>query len=111
MSALSDAQSTFYSSLSQDSMIYLYSRYSLLTLIELNFMAQDAQASGLTNRALYIKQLRTWLMSVLSYYNSVNNSISGAADISTLSPIAWNFSSFNSSDPLITISGALAITN
>jgi hypothetical protein len=109
---LAEQQATMIASILANAEVYVLSHYDIFTLQSCFLLMQNAQSHGLTNRAAYIGQLNTWFMSVLTYVGTTQAAISAAADQPTLSAIAWNFpSNFDSTDPAITIAGALAINN
>ena len=85
------------------------SKYTLFRQQFFQALFTEAIALGLTNRTMYIKELLDWCKSVVEYTNTLDDELEGmtsAVDIEHFEP---DFSTFEESDPQVTIKGALAI--
>jgi hypothetical protein len=92
---------------------FVQSQYDLFTLQSMFILGQVAQAQHLVNRAAYIAQLSTWFISVLTEVASLEDQVNAAQSDSDLAAIVFDptYSAFIATNPLVTISGALAIPN
>jgi hypothetical protein len=111
--ALIPQQQAMQVGIANDAMNYILTRYPQFCLQSFFLMKQYADANSLLNRSAYIAQLTSWYETIIVYVGGIQGSIASAPDQSTLSAVSWDpsFSSFTSTDPLITLAGALAITN
>ena len=69
----------------------------------------EAVALGLTNRVTYIKGLLDWCKSVVEYTNTLDDQLETMTSAQEIGALFPDFSSFEESDPEVTIKGALAI--
>ena len=104
-------QATMTAGISSQAMAYVSSRYDLFTLQAMFLLLQNAKQNDLPNRATYIEQLQTWYLSVLVYVAEIQSDIAAASSDSGLSMVTWDFSAFTSSDPAVTLVGALLINS
>lgn len=95
----------------RDMLSYVNGKYDPTTFAILNSLDADALDSGLTNRAAYIDDMRDWIISLIQQQDTYGAAIDACTTWEAIEAIVWDFSSFESSDPGITPSGALAITD
>jgi hypothetical protein len=69
----------------------------------------EAIALGLTNRTAYIQELLDWCKSVVGYTNALDDELVNIVSAKDIDEFSSDFSSFEDTDPQITIKGALAI--
>ena len=69
----------------------------------------EAIALGLTNRTAYIQQLLDWCKSVVTYTNTLDDELANIVSAQEIDEFSSDFSSFEDTDPQVTVKGALAI--
>ena len=72
-------------------------------------LGEEARNDGLTNRAAYINQLLTWVKTVVVQAIVYGDEIDAETDINTIANYATDYSSFDATNPNITIKAALEI--
>ena len=72
-------------------------------------LAEEARNSGLTNRLSYINQMFTWVKTIVAAVMSAEDMIDAAMTIEEILSINLNTEVFASTDPEITVRGAMAI--
>ena len=72
-------------------------------------LAEEARNSGLTNRLSYINQMFTWVKTIVAAVMAAEDMIDAAMTIEEINSINLNTEVFASTDPEITIRGAMAI--
>ena len=72
-------------------------------------LAEEARNDGLTNRAAYINQLLAWVKTVVAQTIVYGDEIDAETDIDALTNYTADFSSFDATNPNVTIKAALAI--
>lgn len=100
--------------LDEVTMGYAHSRYPAHDLDFYNGLLTDAVATALTNRAAYVGQVLTFLMSIsLGYFDVKKEAINAAADEAAVEAVTFSIAeceaTFDGTDPLCTIAGAVAI--
>lgn len=85
------------------------SKYPSSVMSGLAAMYADSLASGMENRAAYIKTLLTWGLTVSVAYESVKTEVNAMSNVSTVNAFTWNTSELSSEDPVVSITAALAI--
>ncbi len=91
--------------------VYGIEHYSEVDEMRLSVRLEEAHRLGLTNRAAYITTAMTWRDSVLSEYGARAATIFAATTIEAIEAVSMDFSSFDVSDPGVTLTVALGITN
>ena len=72
-------------------------------------LAEEARNSGLTNRLAYITQMFTWVKTIVAAVMAAEDMIDAAMTIEEILSINLNTEVFASTDPEITVRGAMAI--
>ena len=72
-------------------------------------LAEEARNSGLTNRLSYINQMFTWVKTIVAAVMAAEDMIDAAMTIEEINSINLNTEVFASTDPEITVRGAMAI--
>lgn len=90
---------------------FINNRYDLPTRINFLTMYLNATKNSLTNRLIYLDQLMTWATAVIAYSAAFQTTVAAGADAATIAAINWNFSTLETSDPLLTLGAAIAISN
>ena len=72
-------------------------------------LAEEARNSGLTNRLAYINQMFTWVKTIVAAVMAAEDMIDAAMTIEEINSINLNTEVFASTDPEITVRGAMAI--
>jgi hypothetical protein len=72
-------------------------------------LAEEARNDGLTNRAAYINQLLAWVKTVVAQTIVYGDAIDAETDIDTITNYTADYSSFDATNPNVTIKAALAI--
>ena len=72
-------------------------------------LSQEARGNDLTNRLAYINQLMTWVITVVEATIVAENSLDALTDTASINTAVLDLSSFEATDPEITIQAALAI--
>lgn len=72
-------------------------------------LAEEARNSGLTNRLAYINQLFTWVKTIVAAVMAAEDMIDAEMTIEEINSINLNTEVFASTDPEITVRGAMAI--
>ncbi len=95
-----------------ESEFYINGKYSTNIQITLNMLLQEAIRLGLSNREDYLDDWKDWIKSIENYTDSKLTDMEEATSLTELNAITWNFSeTFDSTDPEVTIRGALSITD
>lgn len=106
---LQEARKSRSESIGEMASAFINSKYTLFRQQFFQALFTEAIALGLTNRTAYIKSLLDWCKSVVLYTSSLDDeleTITSAVDIENFEP---DFSTFEETDPQVTIKGALAI--
>ena len=91
---------------------YIIARYDEDTQSSLAFLYERAIALGKTNRAAHIAPAIDWVFeSVLTYFYARKSAMAATTTQAELDAESWDYSTFDASDPLVTIESALAITD
>ncbi len=85
--------------------------YGLSSEMRLKDLYDRAVAGGLTNRAAYIGQVLVWQETLLGDYMTKVAAINAAATVDAVAAVTWDFSTHDATDPLVTVTGALAIAD
>lgn len=85
-----------------------YPRYAQDTLFLLYRLANK---TGLTNRANYISQMDMWAADVLSEYMYRSSLLPSQTTLAALEAVELDLEEFDDSDPLVSTTGALQITD
>ena len=72
-------------------------------------LAEEARNSGLTNRLAYINQMFTWVKTIVAAVMAAEDMIDAVMTIEEINSINLNTEVFASTDPEITVRGAMAI--
>tara|TARA_R110000824_G_scaffold9415_10_gene42199 strand:- start:11617 stop:12120 length:504 start_codon:yes stop_codon:yes gene_type:complete len=72
-------------------------------------LAEEARNSGLTNRVAYINQMLTWVKTVVAAVLAAEDMVDSYDTVEEIKSTALNTEVFASTDPEITIRGAMAI--
>jgi len=72
-------------------------------------LAEEARNSGLTNRVAYINQMFTWVKTIVAAVMAAEDMIDAVMTIEEINSINLNTEVFASTDPEITVRGAMAI--
>lgn len=72
-------------------------------------LAEEARNTGLTNRAAYINQMLTWVKTVVAAVLAAEDMIDSYDTVEEIESTALNTEVFASTDPEITVRGAMAI--
>jgi hypothetical protein len=72
-------------------------------------LSAEARGDGLTNRVNYINQLLTWAKTIVSYTITQGNTLDLETNPDTIISFSPDFSSFDVTNPNITIQAALEI--
>jgi len=72
-------------------------------------LAEEARNSGLTNRAAYVNQVLVWIKTIVAAVIAVEDMIDAVMTIEEINSINLNTEVFASTDPEITVRGAMAI--
>jgi len=88
---------------------FIQSRYPAHKQQFFQALFTEAIALGLTNRIAYIKQLLDWCKAVVGYTSTLDDELVNIVSARGIDEFSSDFSSFEDTDPQITIKGALAI--
>ena len=77
----------------------------------LYFRINEAARKGLTNRETHIQTAISWSDTVIAEWVGRNIALSAATTYAEAMAVSLDFSSFDASDPGVTVSSALAITD
>ena len=72
-------------------------------------LAEEARNSGLTNRVAYINQMLTWVKTIVAAVLAVEDMMNSYNTVEEIKSTSLNTEVFASTDPEITIRGAMAI--
>jgi len=91
---------------------YIFARYDENTQMSLGFLYKRAVETGKTNRAAHIAPAIDWVLeTVLTYFYARKAAICATTNQTGLDAESWDFSTYDASDPEVTIESALAITD
>jgi hypothetical protein len=91
---------------------YIIARYDEDTQSSLSFLYERAIATGKTNRAAHIAPAIDWVFeSVLTYFYARKAAMAATTTQAELDAESWDYSTYDASDPVVTIESALAITD
>lgn len=96
-------------SLSKKAADFIESKYPPHKQQMLQALLTEAVFDGKTNRVNYIKQLLSWVKSVVAFIAAIESQLETADTIKEVVSIKANFDAFEETDPQITISEALKI--
>ena len=88
---------------------FIQSRYPTHKQQFFQALFTEAIALGLTNRIAYIQQLLDWCKGVVAYTSTLDDELENIVSAKDIDEFASDFSSFEDTDPEVTIKGALAI--
>ena len=95
----------------RDMHAYIEGKYPSVVFNMLNNLDSDAVNSDLVNRMTYIDDMRDWFISLHTQRDTHDTAIAACTTLEAIEAVVWDFSSFDASDPAITVKGALAITD
>ena len=72
-------------------------------------LSEEARNTGLTNRLAYINQLFTWVKTIVAAVMAAEDMVDAAMTIEEINSINLNTEVFASTDPEITVRGAMVI--
>ena len=90
---------------------YILSRYDPPKQASLNALLTEAAILGYQNRIGYIAGALAWIKSVIAHYYTKSDAITAAATVQAVEDVTWDFTSFNASDPGITLRAASEMAN
>lgn len=90
---------------------YITSRYAVEKQMSLLAVFIQALAQQKINRLAYISLALSWVDSVLTYHYVIMAAINAASTNEEIDAVAYGFSQFNDTDPMVTIYHAREIPN
>lgn len=97
--------------LSTDVSNYIGSKYLLPQQVTLVALLSEANANSLSNRKNYITPGIAWVRSVLQHFYSLRDQILALNTIADIKSFSWDFSSFDATDPVLTVEQATSISD
>jgi hypothetical protein len=89
--------------------LFIESRYDAPTRMNFNGIFMLAKEDGLTNRLAYVKPLLEWFSSVISFTATVAAAIQAQSTADDVMEYQWDFNTLTTTDPQITLLGAISI--
>jgi hypothetical protein len=93
----------------RDANFYISQSYPSYNREFLSALWEEARADGMVNRVNYIRQLMTWVSSVVSYTITQEDALDLETDPDIIRSFSIDFSIFDATNPNITIKAALEI--
>lgn len=75
----------------------------------LTYLLADARDTGKTNRMAYIEPLWTWIDSIFNLFYSKRDEIVACGSVAAVDAVTWDLTTFDATDPAISIEAARAI--
>ena len=106
---LGDARNHRSERIAERAFAFIQSRYPTHKQQFFQALFTEAIALGLTNRIAYIQQLLDWCKGVVVYTTALDDELVNIVSAKDIDEFPADFSSFEDTDPQVTIKGALAI--
>ena len=106
---LEDARNHRSERIAERAFAFIQSRYPTHKQQFFQALFTEAIALGLTNRIAYIQQLLDWCKGVVVYTTALDDELVNIVSAKDIDEFPADFSSFEDTDPQVTIKGALAI--
>lgn len=106
---LEDARNHRSERIAERAFAFIQSRYPTHKQQFFQALFTEAIALGLTNRTAYIQQLLDWCKGVVTYTNTLDDELANIVSAQEIDEFSSDFSSFEDTDPQVTVKGALAI--